>query len=156
MDVREVRRTRPAALAWLLLVTTVLSLLLPGSASAGEFTRRERLFGMTNTERVERDRDRLRMVDRLSRYAKRHSQAMADKGYLFHSDSETLQDVLEPYDWSIGGENLGVGSTVESIQTAFMKSKSHRRNILRTAFDHMAVGIVRQDDKLWVTVIFYG
>ena len=37
-----------------------------------------------------------------------------------------------------------------------MASRPHRRNILREAFDHTAIGVVESDGKLWVTVIFYG
>lgn len=156
MQARTTRRTRATALTGTLLVALVVSALVPLHAPAGEVTRRERLFGLTNEARVERDRDRLGLADRLSRYARRHSQAMADKGYLFHSDDRLLQKVLAPYDWSTGGENLGVGSDVEGVQDAFMQSRPHRRNILRTAYDRMAVGIVRQDGRLWITVIFYG
>jgi uncharacterized protein YkwD len=155
MDTRT-RRRGATAVVTLLLVGLLISTLASTHAVAGEITRRERLYGLTNQARVERDRARLRSVDRLARYAKRHSRAMADKGYLFHSDTSTLQKVLAPYNWSIGGENVGVGGSVESIQDAFMRSDPHRRNILRTAYRHMAVGIVRQNDRLWVTVIFYG
>lgn len=150
------RRTRAALLSALLLVGLLASTLTPSVAGAGRITRRERLYALTNQTRIEHDRNRLRVADRVSRYAKRHSQAMADKGYLFHSNTGALQQVLAPYDWSIGGENVGVGGTVESIQDAFMRSRPHRRNILRTSFRHMAVGIVRQDGRLWITVIFYG
>jgi uncharacterized protein YkwD len=156
MDARTTRRTRASALSVTLLVALFLSIVAPLHAGAGEITRRERFHRLTNEVRVDRDRERLGFVDRLARYAKRHSRAMAGRGYLFHSDAATLQSVLAPYDWSIGGENVGVGSDVEAIQNAFMRSKPHRRNILRTRYDHMAVGIVRQDDRLWVTVIFYG
>jgi uncharacterized protein YkwD len=37
-----------------------------------------------------------------------------------------------------------------------MRSKPHRRNILRSRFEHVAIGIVHTDDSFWVTVIFYG
>jgi uncharacterized protein YkwD len=37
-----------------------------------------------------------------------------------------------------------------------MSSKLHRQNVLRRAFDHMAVGIAREDGAIWITVIFYG
>ncbi len=37
-----------------------------------------------------------------------------------------------------------------------MGSKTHRRNILRNGYDHAAIGIVKSDGNLWVTVIFYG
>jgi uncharacterized protein YkwD len=49
-----------------------------------------------------------------------------------------------------------VGSTVDGLQDAFMASPPHRENILRTAFDHVAIGMARVDGHLWVTVIFYG
>jgi uncharacterized protein YkwD len=37
-----------------------------------------------------------------------------------------------------------------------MKSRPHRKNILRTTFDHAAVGVIHSNGSLWVTVIFYG
>jgi hypothetical protein len=48
-----------------------------------------------------------------------------------------------------------VADSVESLQATFMASKD-RENILRSAFDHTAIGFVRQGGGLWVTVIFYG
>lgn len=155
MDVRVSRR-RGAASVVVLLVVGLLVSSLAAAANAGELTRRERLYRLTNEARVDHDKKCVALVDRLSHYAKNHSRAMADQGYLFHSDTATLQAVLDPYNWSIGGENVGVGESVDGLQDAFMASKVHRQNILRTAFDHTAIGIVRQDGKLWVTVIFYG
>jgi uncharacterized protein YkwD len=149
------RRPR-AALFVVLVVTGALVASLGGVAHAGDITRKERLFRLTNEARVDHDRARVAFADRLSRYAKHHSEAMAARGYLFHSDTSTLQRVLAPYHWSIGGENVGVGDSITGLQDAFMASRPHRRNILRTAFDHTAIGIVRQGDRLWVTVIFYG
>jgi uncharacterized protein YkwD len=154
MDVRRTRRTGAAVVVLLVVGLVVSSLGIV--ASAGEITRRERMLQLTNEARVDHDRRRVALVDRLSHYAKRHSVAMADAGYLFHSDSSVLQKVLAPYDWSIGGENVGVGESVDSLQAAFMASKVHRENILRSAFDHTAIGMVRRDGSLWVTVIFYG
>lgn len=156
MDVRVARRGAAGALAVLLLAAWLVTAFATDHAQAGSVTRREHMLALTNQEREEQERAELRMVDRLSRYAKRHSLAMAEKGYLFHSDDSELVAVLSRYDWSIGGENVGVGSTVDSLQDAFMRSKPHRENILRTAFDHVAIGMVRVDGHLWVTVIFYG
>jgi uncharacterized protein YkwD len=79
---------------------------------------------------------------------------MADAGYLYHS--EDLTDVLDGVDWSMGGENVGVSSTLDDLQAAFMASKPHRKNILQEGFDHVALGVVKSDGNLWVTVIFYG
>ena len=116
--------------------------------------RRAHMLALTNEDRVERDKAALALDAKLSRYAKRHSNRMAGKGYLFHSTD--LASNLKGVDWSIGGENVGVGTTLEGLEKAFMRSKPHRKNVLRTAFDNTAIGIVRADGKLWVTIIFYG
>jgi uncharacterized protein YkwD len=118
--------------------------------------RRLQMVGLTNQDRTTRDRKALNFNAKISRYAKDHSRQMAKKGYLFHSDDNTLVNLLAPYHWSIGGENVGVGGSLDGLESAFMKSKDHRENILRRQFDHMAVGIVRAGDTLWVTTIFYG
>ena len=67
-----------------------------------------------------------------------------------------LRAALAGYRWQLGGENVGVGGSLESLEDAFMASPDHRKNILRKIYGHAAVGIVRQDDRIWITVIFYG
>ncbi len=42
------------------------------------------------------------------------------------------------------------------IQRAFMASPPHRGNILNRSFRQVAIGAVRVDGMLWVTVFFYG
>jgi uncharacterized protein YkwD len=136
-----------------------LSLLLSGSATdqarAGESAqRRGELLQLTNEARDHKDRDALALDAKLSRYAVRHSRAMAEAGQLFHT--KDLADELGQRDWSIGGENVGYGSSLTGVQAAFMGSTPHRKNILRVGFDHTAIGVVESDGNLWVTVIFYG
>jgi uncharacterized protein YkwD len=141
----------------LLLVGFLVASVAPGLAGAEErFGRRRQMVALTNTDREEHGRRDLTFQAQISRYARQHSLAMAKKGYIFHSTEQQLLDALGDVRWSIGGENVGVGGSLESLQRAFMASKLHRQNILRKTFDHMAVGIVRQDDALWITVIFYG
>jgi uncharacterized protein YkwD len=129
----------------------------PARADAAERVGpRLRFVELTNRDRREHERPALQFERRVSRYARAHTLAMAEKGYLFHSTEEQLRKALGDVRWSIGGENVGVGSSLESLQRAFMSSKLHRQNVLRRAFDHMAVGIVREDGAVWITVIFYG
>jgi uncharacterized protein YkwD len=157
MHVRSIVRPRWAGpLAMLLAGTLVLGFTPTRSAAKTHHGPRMHMVALTNGDREKRDRRDVRFSARLSHYAKRHSRQMARKGYLFHSSTAQLQHQLASYDWSIGGENVGVGGTLESLEGAFMASPEHRQNILRRTFHHVAVGIVHHHDRLWVTVIFYG
>lgn len=142
-----------------LIALCLSGLLLLGAAGAAQgrdVGPRRTMLGLTNEDRAAHERQDLHFAARLARYAKDHSQAMARKGYLFHSSEEELRDALKGYDWGIGGENVGVGGSLESLEDAFMASKLHRQNILREEYRHAAIGIVREDGRIWITVIFYG
>ena len=114
------------------------------------------MLTLTNSDRMHHDRSALSFAERLAAYAKSHSEAMAAKGYIYHSTGGQLREALEGYTWELGGENVGVGASLESLEDAFMASEPHRKNILRRLYEHAAVGIARADDRIWVTVIFYG
>jgi uncharacterized protein YkwD len=117
---------------------------------------RDKMFAATNRSRVSRDRDALKLNLAMSKLARQHSLAMAEEGALFHTD-DPVDAYLDGVKWSTWGENVGMTTgTVKDVQSAFMKSKGHRRNILRAAFERVAVGAVRRDGYLWVTVFFYG
>ena len=153
---RIARGTLAASIALLMAGFLVVST-VPDRADARQRTgRRVQMVNLTNDDRREHDRRALGFETRVSRFAKEHSAAMARKGYIFHSTEAQLRRALGDVNWSIGGENVGVGGSLKSLEEAFMASKLHRENILRKSFDHMAVGIVREDDALWITVIFYG
>lgn len=130
--------------------------LAPTGANAAGVRPRNQMFALTNGDRAAHDKAALGLDAKLSRYAKQHSREMASEGYLFHSSSDQLIKALSRYEWSLGGENVGVGGSLDSLETAFMQSKEHRKNILRRQFDHTAIGVVHDGDRLWVTVIFYG
>ena len=150
------RRKILVAVALVLSATLLLGLAPLRSQADERFGRRLQMLSLTNQDRRAHGRQTLDFAARLSQYAKAHSQEMADEGYLFHSDDEDLRRMLEGYDWAIGGENVGVGGSLESLEDAFMASKLHRQNILRTTYEHAAIGVVREDGRIWVTVIFYG
>ena len=137
----------------------VLALLTSGIATdharaAASQDRKEQMLALTNEARATHGKSALVLNAKLSRFATKHSRQMASEGYLFHT--EDLAGKLAGLDWSMGGENVGVGSSLTDLQEAFMGSKPHRRNILQKRFDHAAIGIVKSDGILWVTVIFYG
>lgn len=136
-----------------------LLLLLSGSrtdrARAGDAPRyRARMLELVNEVRDRNERHLLRVDRKLSRYATRHSRQMVEAGYLFHTPD--LASKLEGRNWSIGGENVGFASSLRAVLGNFMDSRPHRRNVLRRGYDHAAIGVVKSDGNLWVTVIFYG
>lgn len=142
-------------------IALVLLLFLPlllgprTEASAGGSARyRTRMLQLVNDTRDRNDRRLLRVDRKLSRYAIRHSQEMADAGYLFHTPD--LANKLDGRNWSIGGENVGYASSLRAVMGLFMDSAPHRRNVLRRGYDHAAVGVVKAGGSFWVTTIFYG
>ena len=116
-----------------------------------------RLFKATNESRGRFGVPKLRLNRELSAIARRHSMAMARRGELFHTTSAEAAAHLQGIDWHIWGENVGfTPQDVTSMQQAFMDSPPHRDNILNREFRQVAIGTVRVDGTLWVTVFFYG
>jgi uncharacterized protein YkwD len=132
-----------------------------GSPTAVDTARAEvggdswQLFRATNASRGSFDVSKLELNRELSVIARRHSMAMARSGELFHTSDVDIY--LHGIDWHIWGENVGYTSQdVSSMEQAFMDSPPHRSNILNGAFRQVAIGSVRVDGTLWVTVFFYG
>jgi uncharacterized protein YkwD len=150
------RRWAGSAVALLLAIFLIVGFAPARAGADQQVGRRLQMVGLTNQDRSARGRADLNFNAKISRYAKDHSRQMANKGFLYHSDDSTLMGLLAPYHWSAGGENVGVGGSLDGLESAFMHSKDHRENILGRQYDHMAVGVFRDGDTLWVTVIFYG
>lgn len=81
-----------------------------------------------------------------------HTWAMVRQQKLYHTPSDTLRHRIT--NWTILGENVGVGGNVESLHKAFMDSPAHRENILYPTFRYVGVGVLKRDGRMWVTVIF--
>jgi len=141
------------------LIAMLAALVLPlaqQTASAEAHHRRAALLRMTNSSR---DTNRVRSVDlarRMSEVAREHSLKMARTQDLFHTN-DPAKAYLQGVNWSTWGENVGVtGGSVADVHHAFMNSDGHRANILNAGFRHVAIGAVRRDGILWVTVFFWG
>jgi uncharacterized protein YkwD len=147
------RSRRRMALVFLLAAVLVSSGIAITPAHAGTGLRGQ-MVPLINDDRADKDRPALKLDLELSRYARKHSQDMADAGELFHTSD--LAAKLKGKSWSIGGENVGMGPSLPALEDIFMASTPHRRNILNREFDHVAVGVVESDGIFWVTVIFYG
>ena len=149
------RSRRQVALVLLLAAALFASGIVTDPVRAGASAPpRGEMFRLTNDDREARNRHDLDLNTRLSRYAKRHSRKMAERGELFHTPN--LAEKLSGLNWTIGGENVGMGPDLPSLEDAFMASTPHRKNILRRGFDDAAVGVYESAGSFWVTVIFYG
>jgi uncharacterized protein YkwD len=117
---------------------------------------RHRMFLATNHSRTKHELHRVMLNREMSALARKHSLAMANANELFHT-GDPSKYYLKGIKWHYWGENVGVtGGTVGDLEAAFMASTPHRANILHTTFRHVAIGAVRVDGALWVTVFFYN
>jgi uncharacterized protein YkwD len=88
----------------------------------------------------------------LSQRARAHSALMASKGTIFHTTN--LAGVFRGFSWTIGGENVGMGPSMDALHTAFMLSPHHRENNLDPRFHRFGIGVVWKNGVAFVTVDF--
>jgi uncharacterized protein YkwD len=151
-------RTALTRIALVATLATGLTALAPSPANAAVGVR-AKMYRATNHSRQNHEVRRVDIHYRISKLARRHSVAMAQRGSIFHTSSSTVQNrYLEGVRWRTWGENVGVTpGTVADLQRAFMDSRGHRANILNRDFRRVAVGTYRDaDGLLWVTIFFYG
>jgi uncharacterized protein YkwD len=115
-------------------------------------TAEKAVHAMINETRAAEGRRALRLSERLSRIAHRHSKEMASRGTLFHS---CLTCAIGG-DWRKLAENVGYGPSRDSVQDQLMASAPHRDNILHPKFRRVGVGVVRRGGLVWVTQIFFA
>lgn len=131
------------------------TLMLVGAAAPARATTplEEALHVLINTTRIAHGEHPLDLRKWLSRIAHRHSKKMAANRTLFHS---CLSCRFQGHHYSVVAENVGVGKSIQQVQVAMMDSPSHRANILGAGFDRIGVGVVKRNNQVWVTEIFYG
>ena len=108
------------------------------------------MISLINQERQERGLSALRPDDRVLAAARAHSQDMAAKDFLDHtgSDGSKAGDRLsrQGYKWTFYAENVACGhASAEEVVKGWMKSRSHRNNILSDKAAHVGVGFVQRD-----------
>lgn len=118
-----------------------------------KYTRAERGFhSKMNQSRKAAGLGTMKLDPEVSKVAKRHTRDMVRSNTLVHSSNTELTRRVT--NWITLGENVGVGSAVDSLHSAFMNSPAHKANILHSAFNNVGVGSVKKDGRMWVTVIF--
>lgn len=105
-----------------------------------------------NKARARRDRKPVDIDMHISAVAATHSRAMKRETQLRHTGERKLRERVTR--WELLGENVGRGGTVDSLHQAFMESEGHRKTVVSKEFRYVGVGIARDEDQIWVTVLF--
>jgi uncharacterized protein YkwD len=80
------------------------------------------------------------------------SHHLGDAGALSHS----LVSAGMPAGWTNLGENVAWNSSLAEAFTALENSPPHRANLLGAHFSRLAVAVVLQGGRYWVTEEFFG
>lgn len=124
-------------------------------ATPARATPRRELLDLINAARVRRDLRPVRLARRASRVAQKHSARMARQGRVFSSP--------RGYPYKEWGENVSCGRTIARAHEKVMDSRSARKNVLRSRFRRVGLGIVESKPRqracrravFWVTEVFF-
>ena len=139
---------------------------LPAEFSYDEALERDNI-ARVNREREKRGLPGLLLREDLRDAARWHSLDMASNRFFAHigADGRMHSDRISLLDRTLltdkSGENLAMmrgflerRNINESMHEGLMESPSHRENLLSDDYSHMAVGVVRYKDGVWLTQIF--
>lgn len=141
-------------------LSLVVLLALGGTASAPAVSKacwsakqsEKRFQRLINDTRKGSSLHRLRLDPELSHAARKHSGVMLRKDRLFH----TIGLGRRITRWQVLGENVGYGIGVQRLHNVFLDSQGHYLNIIHSGYRHVGVGVQKDGDKIWVSVIFEG
>jgi len=124
----------------------------PAASSRDE----ERALELVNRERAGAGLAPLQISQGARSVARAWSTHMASTGLDHNPDLTGDLERAGVTDWRTAGENVGRGGDIDQIHAAFMASSSHRANILKGAYSHVGIGVVRSGSTVWITVNFVG
>lgn len=134
----------------MLLVALALLTAVPGTALAAETAKEYELARLINAERRASGLGELRLQSQLTTIAREWSAQMAKVDELYHRPD--LASRVQG-DWTGLAENVGYGSSISRLHTAFMDSPGHAKNV-RGNYTHVGIGVVVDGSRIWVTVNF--
>lgn len=105
-----------------------------------------------NHLRVSHGLGRLNLDPQLSHVAHHHDKRMVRRHRLFHTSYSQFNSWVTR--WNYVAENVGVGPGVRSLFKAFKQSPEHRANMLGWRYNHVGIGTIRRNGKMWVTIQF--
>jgi Cysteine-rich secretory protein family len=133
------------------LVTPAMATLQATAAHADPGSEEAQFFALTNQLRQQHGLSTLASYGPLVSIARTWSGNMALAGGISHNMS-LPNEVSGP--WAKLGENVGVGGSVDAIQTAFINSPHHYENLVDPVWNYVGIGVVDSGGRIWVTVDF--
>lgn len=100
----------------------------------------DKMLSMVNDHRAGRGIQPLKSNDAYRWVARRHTQRMVSRGTIFHNQNLSAEADDAIPGWRLLGENVGMGSSVEGVQNAFLGSPRHRANIENPDFNTAGIG----------------
>src|SRR5437868_10424614 len=133
------------------LLAPALSPVLASPAYAAPGSEEAQFLALTNHPRVNHGLNALATSGTLVSIARRWSSNMAAAGGISHNMNLPNEVSLA---WEKLGENVGTGSTVDSIQNAFINSPHHYENLVDPVYNYVGIGVVDSGGRIYVTVDF--
>ncbi len=124
-------------------------------AQSGAGAAELQLYAAVNRGRRAQGLPALRWNEALATAARRHARVMAQRGAAEHGFAgepglaSRVTQAGAHYAWL--AENVGRGSGVDLIEAEFLRSPSHRANILDPDMDSIGVGVVERSGQ-WFAV----
>ncbi len=142
---------RAITLGVTLLLAVSLLPIAPAGAATVDADTAACLVEKVNAARSAEGLAALTVVDSMVKPSTNHTSAMVAAGELHHS-KKISEGAPNPWYWV--GENVGYGGDCNTLHRAFMNSRGHRNNILKAQANGVAVGAIKQGNRVWVTVRF--
>ena len=103
------------------------------------------ILGLTNQERAKAGLKPLKLNNKLTQAAEKHSASMAEDDFFSHTGvhGSSVGDRVtnSGYQYSIVGENIAAGyRTAEQVVEGWMNSPGHRANILNSNYTEIGIG----------------
>jgi uncharacterized protein YkwD len=115
---------------------------------------RDRILADVNAARSRAGERALHSNAEMNAVALAWSKKQADAENMSHNPNYASQI---PAGWSAAGENVAYGYSPTQVTRAWLDSKGHRENILRTAFTHIGIGVACSDaNRPYYTQVFGG
>ncbi len=143
---------------WNIALLLTLFLLVPAVVSVDRAIAKndaKKLLQFHNRERLKRRIPRLRMRSGLIRAAQKYAQMMDEYDHFGHTGpfGSTFSERItrEARGLRAVGENLALGqASPKAVHKAWMRSRSHRRNILSRTYQYVGFGKAG-DEPFWAT-----